>query len=278
MDLTPAFWSFWEAARDKPPADQVRLFEERVRGPNATVYEGILGKVTIPVEELIPRSLQTSKPFEGAMRTLSAQLSRELPAQLGLFRDTFPDFECSTPVYFVYSAGTFDGATRTVGGGNALLFGIDVIARLDEALTPLVIHELFHVHQDRLVPDAPERFYWAMWQEGLATYVSRRLSPDLPEEKACCLPALPETIGALSRIVPEALSLLDSERPEDYARYFLGGRSGEIPSRTGYYLGYLVAQDLGASRSLRELAAMEPSAVRPLLEASLRKRLPSQTP
>lgn len=277
-DLTPSFWSFWDEARDKAPAEQVRLFEEVVQKPNSAVYAGILARVPMPLDELVPRSIERSRPVEGAMRTVSAQLKGELPAQLALSRREFPDFQCSTPVYFVYSAGAFDGATRQVGGQTALLFGIDVIASLGEALPPLVVHELFHVHHARLAPDAPDLFYWAMWREGLATYVSRRLNPDLPEEKACCMPAVPETVAVLPKIVPEALSLLDSGKQEEYARYFLGGAQGDIPRRSGYYLGYLVAQDLGRSHSLRELAALSPAEVRPLLEAALRARAPRASP
>jgi uncharacterized protein YjaZ len=65
--------------------------------------------------------------------------------------------------------------------------------------------------------------------------------------------------------------LLDSTRRDDYARYFLGGVDQDIPVRSGYYLGYLVARDLGETRSLAELARMTPGVVRPLLEQALRR-------
>jgi hypothetical protein len=48
---------------------------------------------------------------------------------LGLFRESFPDFRCTTPVYFLFAAGALDGATRQVGGRSALLFGLDLVAR-----------------------------------------------------------------------------------------------------------------------------------------------------
>jgi hypothetical protein len=62
---------------------------------------------------------------------------------------------------------------------------------------------------------------------------------------------------------------LDSEQPEDYARYLLGGTT-DIPARSGYYFGYRVAAELARDRSLRELALLQPEIVRPLMEASLR--------
>jgi hypothetical protein len=60
------------------------------------------------------------------------------------------------------------------------------------------------------------------------------------------------------RLAVEALRLLDSEKPEDYALFFLGGNQPDIPSRSGYYLGYRIASEADKTRSLAELATMKP--------------------
>jgi hypothetical protein len=39
----------------------------------------------------------------------------------------------------------------------------------------------------------------------------------------------------------------------------------------GYYLGYLVAADLGKTRTLKELAALKPAEVKPLIDQSLER-------
>lgn len=269
-DLMPAFWRYWEAARNAAPAEQVRLFEEMLRAPNAAVYDGVLRGLPIATDELVPRAIGRLRPVEATVRALSGQLAAELPRQLALFRQSFPDFRCTPPVYFLFSAGAFDGATRQVGGQTALLFGLDVVAQVHgERLSPLVVHELFHVHHDAVVPAAPEKLYWAVWKEGLATYVSRRLNPDLPEAQICCLPDSAAVSAAFPTLLPDLLARLDSERHEDYARYLLGG-STDIPARSGYDLGYRIAGQLGASRSLAELARLQPEVVRPLVESALR--------
>lgn len=269
-DLMPGFWLYWEAARDAAPAEQVRLFEEMLREPNAAVYDGVLRGLPMATEELVPRAIGQLRPVEATVRTLSGQLAAQLPRQLALFREAFPDFRCTPPVYFLFSAGAFDGATRQVGGHTALLFGLDVVAQVHgELLTPLVVHELFHVHHDAMVPSAPEKLYWAVWKEGLATYVSRRLNPEVPESRICCLPDTAAVSAALPTLIPELLSRLDSERSEDYARYLLGGAT-DIPARSGYDLGYRVASRLGETRSLAELARLTPAEVRPLVESALR--------
>ncbi len=276
-DLMPAFWTFWAAAQSQPGAEQYRLFQQIVERPSAAVYEGIFHQATKPPAEFVPRSLEKVPEIEGAMRELSARLSKDLPGELGAFRKSFPRFRCSTPVYFVYSAGAFDGATREVDGKTALLFGLDVIARLKEDLAPLVVHELFHVYHGEAMAEDPETFGWALWAEGLATYVSRRLNPEVPEQQVCCLPPIGPARAALDRTAPEALKLLDSEKREDYARYFLGGAAAlDIPSRSGYYLGYLIATEAGKTRTLEQLADLTPAEARALEVVEL-ERL-SRTP
>jgi hypothetical protein len=270
-DLMPAFWSFWEKARGQEPSRQFRLFEALVQQPNAAVYEGVFHGAPKPPAEFVPDALARVPELEARMRALSSRLATELPRELDAFRKAFPKFRCSVPVYFVFSGGAFDGATREVSGTTALMFGLDVIARLDEELSPLVVHELFHVYHGQVVPDAPETVSWGLWEEGLATYVSRKLNPQVPEQKACCLPPLETMKGELPRVAADLLGRLDSSEKSDYARYFLGGQTLDIPPRSGYYLGYLVASEAGKTRSLEELAALPPPEVRSLEEKELRR-------
>jgi hypothetical protein len=269
-DLMPAFWSFWEKARGLPPEEQFRLFDATVIQPNAAVYAGIFEEVPKPPAEFVPASFDRVPAIESSMRALSARLTADLPAELAAFRRTFPKFRCAVPVYFLYSAGAFDGATRDVAGKESLMFGLDVIARLEEELSPLVAHELFHVYHGEAVDEESKAFSWSMWEEGLASYVSRRLNPALPEEKICCLPQIDR--ADLPKIAAAALGLLDSESREDYARYFLGGqKESEVPARSGYYLGYLVASEAGKTHTLEELAAWSPRQVRAAAEKTLRQ-------
>ena len=270
-DLMPSFWSYWDAAKGLPRDEQVRLFQERVMGSNAAVYAGVFKAVPKPVPQIVGESLDGMPAIEAGMRALSGRLSEELPRQIARFREAFPGFRCETATYFLYSAGAFDGATREVSGKEALMFGLDVIARLKEPLSPLFTHELFHVYHAERVPNAPETFYWQMWEEGLASYVSGRLNPGEP---ACCLPPAPAIDAALPKIAAGALERLDSEKPEDYRRYFLGGNEKiDIPQRSGYVLGERTAAEAGRTRSLEELADLQPAAVRRLVESELRRML-----
>ena len=267
----PAFWKYWDAAKTLPPAEQERLFVQRVIAANEAVYDGVFHEAPIPVPEIVADGLSKMPEIETTMRELSGRLSTELPREISRFREAFPKFRCGTDVYFLFSAGAFDGGTRDVSGQEALLFGIAVIAKLKEPLSPLVSHELFHVYHGERFPKAPEAFYWQMWEEGLASYVSRRLNPDVPESQVCCLSPAAEIDAVREKVVGGALERLDSEKPDDYRRYFLGGKETiDIPHRSGYLLGYRIAAEAGKTRTLEQLAELPPAEVRKLIESGLR--------
>ena len=245
--------------------------------PNAAVYDGAFHGAPVPVAKFVGDALAKVPAIEPDMRELSGRLSAELPRQITRFRETFPRFQCDTAVYFLYAAGAFDGATREVSGKDALMFGLDTIARLKEPLSPLFAHELFHVYHAERIPKPPEAFYWQMWEEGLASYVSRRLNPDVPESQVCCVPPAEAVDAVLAKVVTGALERLDSAKEDDYRRYFLGGEEAiDIPRRSGYVLGYRIAAEAGKTRSLEELAELPPDQVRKLVESGL-KRMERET-
>src|SRR5205085_1896277 len=88
-------------------------------------------------------------------KALSASLGRELPATDARFREAFPDFAYDGEVFFLVSLGGMDGGLREVHGRMALLFGVDIIARVyggDAKLSAFFHHELFHLYH-RQFPD-----------------------------------------------------------------------------------------------------------------------------
>ena len=110
------------------------------------------------------------------------------------FSRSFPDFSCSIHVAFGNSLLHFDGNVSGNKGNRRLLFGIDMIALLHNAkdLPTLFSHELFHVyHQQvlgRLIPKDDSVTWWAMWEEGLATYVSMRMNAPAAEQDVLWFP------------------------------------------------------------------------------------------
>ena len=71
-------------------------------------------------------------------------------------------------------------------------------------------------------------------------------------------------------IVEEILERFDSTSSDTYARFLSYGDQGDIPGRTGYMAGYLAAKQLGATRTLAELASLHGDSLREPLRAALR--------
>jgi hypothetical protein len=282
VNLMPAFWKFWEAAGDQPPIAQLSLFEAMVVEKDPEVYrESVLrpGRDESNLKTQIAGFLAGAPANIAAMRELSDSLETDLPAYLSGFRKEFPDFACRNPIYFLVSLGAFDGGVRTVSGAPALLFGVDVTARIHppEELGAFFDHELFHMYHRQLTGVAGtggDPLYRALWEEGLATYVSGVLNPRVSES---AILGRPEDLAErakplLPQIARELFRNMDSTSPDLYAAFFLGnGEGSDFPPRSGYYVGYLIARQLGQKHTLQQLARMNGDALRSAVRRTLEK-------
>ena len=116
-----------------------------------------------------------------------------------------------------------------------------------------------------------------LWAEGLATYVSKRLTPGATLGDALLLPPDLEAKARpkLAEITRRLLQHLD--RP-DLATFNLlftyGGpqpAAAGLPARSGYYVGYLVAAELGRGRTIDQLAHLKGPALYQMIRATLTK-------
>ena len=197
------------------------------------------------------------------------------------FLKEFPDFRCDTLVAYGPSLFHFDGHVYDSPQGEArLLFGVDLISMIHTgASTPAFFHhELFHIHHSEVLGDAEPSdneppVWWALWREGLATYVSQRMNPGLSLQEVLWFPADLAEKAAPRRAEIAARMLADLEGKNDrYAAYFLAGSGPDgLPARSGYYMGYLLAREVGDGRSLSELTRMKPDEVRRAVEQFLRR-------
>jgi len=290
IDTMPVYWQFWEVARDKPVAEQSELFQKMVAAKYPELYT--VEVLNLDTDKSLHDALNTryvgtyerNRPYVDAMRKVSSEMRAQLDGYLASFRKEFPDFDYRGRIYFLDSLNSFDGGTRPVQGKEALLFGLDTIARINPPgadVSPFFHHELFHVYQSQFAggegdgSNAP--LYRSLWGEGLAVYVSHVLHPQAPEEQIFGRPVeMPERARAvLPQLAHEFREKMDSTSRVDYARYFLGRRPAEadsatIPPRAGYYLGYLVAAELAKKHDLLWLAHAKPSALHGEIEKALR--------
>jgi hypothetical protein len=279
----PDFRKFWAQARDKDQATQVKLFQKMVSDPHPEVYNrDVLGgppdqpfAATLPGR--YPAIQAMVQPKMDLVLRLSRQIGKDLPRYESNFRKTFPDLNYTGRIYFMYSLGAFDGGTRTVQGKEALLFGLDMIAFVygEEAdPEPFFHHELFHIYHSQFFGEG-ETIAAALWREGLATYVAHALNPKAAGVNLFGIPRnTPDrTQAELARYAGALRAVLNSEKKDDYNRYFMGGmdEKAETPARSGYYIGYRVAERLAKRHSLQELAHTPLAQLLPEIEQALKE-------
>jgi hypothetical protein len=187
------------------------------------------------------------------------------------FIQTFADFSCATEVEFGPSLLKFDGHPVEFDGKSHLLFGVDVIAAVHEPadMPAFFDHEIFHLYHRQVIgAQAPQGeddpAWWTMWVEGLATYVSQRMNPELNAQQVLWSPKNMVARMQLEQVRAAKLMLLDIDKTgSDADRWFLAGQTVEgLPPRAGYYLGYLFAKWAGDGEALPVLARMAPKKVR----------------
>jgi len=264
QNIAGDFVAVFDATAGEQPNARVAAFKRdvAVRFPAFYGIERFEGSYSREQQDArIARAFEQFPRIRDAYVGKVAQFDRELDRNLDSFRAAFPDFEFSTPVVLLHSLGELDGGPRELEGRTYLVFGADVMAWVhdwdDEA--PFFHHELFHVHHDRFFEEC-EALWCALWAEGLAVYVASRLNPDAGEP--ALLLTYPDDMAEATRrqLKPSLAHLqtvLSSTDEDVYSALFNAEQDDTgLPPRRGYYLGYLVAQELGRERSLPELAEL----------------------
>jgi len=278
QNLMPEFSAFVAATDDLEPRARAAAFVERFAAKHPDFYsEQLFGsrpKLLEPAERLFDP--QRAPKYPGARpialddvlatgRTITADYAR-IEAT---FRKAFPDYRCETPITFGVSLYMFDGnLTSDIPGKSQMRFGVEMISLLHPAreLPAFFHHELFHIYQAQQIgadmpSDATQPVSWALWSEGLATYVSWKLNPTLTASEIFWIPRDME--AQLQPKLAEAARLMraDLDGHEGYSRWFMGSSNPPgLPIRSGYYLGYLMAKQLDRG-DLAALARMPPKQV-----------------
>jgi hypothetical protein len=282
VDAAEGCADFWRRASGASPQEQARAFEDLLRKPHPTLYTTDVLGLDAPLSKSVPERLakiaSRFRPEPARVDEVRRTLDADLEDAAAQFRKTFPDFVAKRPVSVVCSLGAFDGGTRKVEGKSMLLFGPDVIAAIRPRgfnLRPFLEHELFHVHHEALHPDAPENVAQSLWEEGLATYVSAALNPGATHDEVSVPDALvAEGTPRIPELAGRLLAHLDDPATGPvYKQFFYGSTetNPEVPPRSGYLVGWRIAEALGRTRSLAQLAALTPAESRSLVERALRE-------
>jgi hypothetical protein len=272
VDLTEKFDRFVMATKSMPDEQRIVAFEAQI-GP---IANGFYSRERRPhgYDFRILVQLKTYPERRAATLDVSRRFNQLFAPARRHFEAEFGRVISNQPVFVLDSLGELDGGIRELNGHSTLLFGADVIAEFHagQDMTAFFYHELFHLYHEPNVANCLT-VRCSLWAEGLATYVSSRLAPDAGDDEL--LLNLPEPIrpavdanrhGAVCAIVRR----LDSETNGDFSALFQGDdRLDGFPARMGYYIGYLVASDIGRTHNIHQMAAMSLAEARPLIDASL---------
>jgi hypothetical protein len=279
VDLTPAFAAAWERTAAMPEAERVEAFDAAFATVLPGFYDPARFKSPEGAERYRARLLKSLAAFPAAragIEDVSHRFSGMFQPAIASFEARFGPMTGYPPVYLVHSLGEFDGGTRDLPQGSRLLFGADVIARIHAGhdIQPFFHHELFHIYHARAFHDC-EAVWCSLWEEGLAVYVASQLNPHASDDELLLTvpePIRPEVEADRAAAVCAVAQRLDSTDEKDLSALFSSGRlSAGLPPRFGYYVGFLVAGELGKTRSLEQLAKLDREQARPLVEAALHR-------
>lgn len=281
VDLMPEFWHVVSATRDRPPEQQVEAFRTALVDQHASLFgeTGLGFDSAAQLDSAILQSLAAARGDEVSMRAMVDLLETRFPSYLRTFRAAFPDFRCDYTVYITPSLNRLDGAGRVVDNQPALIFGADVIARGHSAddLGVFVDHELLHRYHSQVAGFSDDKgqhevIWRALWAEGLATYVSMKLNPPASMQDALFVPKdlVKRSQSLLPRLIADLQPKLDQVDPDFFSKFFqYYGPAATPPSRVGYYIGALAAQDMAERQPLSALVHMQAGAVRAELSEAL---------
>jgi hypothetical protein len=256
--VMPAFWSVMDTAEAR-----AARFRQNILEPNRDLYGPV---VPVSADFSIEEYLSRLDPLLPVMREVDVRMHREIvAAQQQLYARVGNPVPMT--IYIAPSLFTSNGQVRVVDDHPVVMFGVDVQAYAELELLPAVsrydmrayiAHELFHGHHYGVNEEMrraanslfdttnPAPLYLNLWIEGLATCASMSMDGDGSIERALMSERLPRELPpVLPALAQEMAAKLDSRSLEDTRDFFwMGGERKDIPPRSAYGVGTLVADDI----------------------------------
>jgi hypothetical protein len=280
-DLTPDFWRFWDAAQKQPTARQAQLWQEIYVAPHQRVFDDLATpcKDQFDADWFRANYLKDLPQLVPAIRSMVADLPRQLDEANRRFVKSFPDMRWSGDVYVMAAGFCFNGRAQKIQGRDAMLFGVDTMAALGQKdLIPTMHHELFHRYHRQFFEFEGSSGYplWTtLWAEGLATYVAEELNPSASETDLGMVPLgmARKVDDRRAELAADFLRRFESTAEQDATVYFNDANSQDafVPARAGYQLGVLVVRDLLKRESLQTMARWSRVEARPRIRTALER-------
>lgn len=266
----PAFWRAYGAPHEGSFEDRGRALIATYFMPHAATYRDAgVGRVDLA------RWLAVFDPMAPAVRRLSDGFAAIWSTHAARFARALPDFDTATPVTILVSFLQFDARVRLAGDRVGLFVGLDGVMRFGADLAVLLAHECFHLYHHQVNPTlilpGGDPLWLGVWKEGLAVHASATLDPGAAAAAALLgETALAQADGALiRRIAGEMLPVLEETAGAARHRFLGYGGGGDIPSRSGYLIGWRIVQRVAAGRDLAVLARIPAREARALVREGM---------
>ncbi|KPZ72133.1 hypothetical protein AN394_01880 [Pseudoalteromonas sp. P1-26] len=214
INLADDFYTLYQSSNTLTAENRAEQFSQHFTSQFAPFYS----------DKSFLKAIAGFSAIEEVYHSKNKHLSKDLNSSMESFIATFPDFKSETPIYILHSLGRFNGATRELNGKSYLMFGVDLMAKYHtwKNDTPFFHHELFHVYHEKLF-QCKDELWCSIWTEGLATYVSYKLTPSASDDELML--NIPSNL--VKKIRSRQLdSLVDlkkkfySKKPEIYSSFF----------------------------------------------------------
>jgi hypothetical protein len=293
----PAYWHFVQLDSHPERGFDVPLFRAEVIDPNKEVFSAVAGRSL--KDGSVSRMVRSLAGKAEQLHRVDAEFPDRLDKAWQRFAAKSPDLRPGATVFLLPAPrADVGGAVRPLGERDAVVFGAEEIALTLGSKTGfdvLTHHEMTHLYHIQVNPEmrrmtaevymppyAPgsAKLYQVVWLEGLAVYWSKVLNPSAPDKEVLVSATLAENVRAKwPRVGTDLRQHLDSSKKEDIDAFMFGGNTGgRFPSRTGYYVGMLVAEQLAKKYPFPKLCRLAGPELRAEMDGALRELEKSPIP
>jgi hypothetical protein len=263
------------ALEQDDPAASAASLTSQVLNAHPDLYFGFL---ELPRDYEPTEYIRNVRPYLASMERIAAAAADAL-APVAAQLEGVVGVPVEADIYVAPSFFKTNGQVRPVGSGQTVLLGVDVQAYANAELMPRqphtdvhawIAHELFHAQHYSLNPEIrqaaaalfdprnPPPVYMNLWIEGLATCASLEVAPQSSTASALMSDRLAEVERPVLRQVAQELfdkraSTAETDR-RDY--FWLSTGRSDIPARSAYAVGLLVADHVVRSLGLRRASAL----------------------
>jgi hypothetical protein len=275
VNMVDDFLVYYEAAKDRPDS-RPALWDARLESKhpdffNQVIYRNFKDRQRAEHKAYCLTSFWTEvAPKIDALRRVNADAEKRLLVLRERFAETFDDFDPRTDFYLTVSF-SFIGKVADLNGKPTLALSLDRFALGDVEFDITAMHEMFHLYHGKTFSTAGAA-YRALWEEGLATYVSSVLVPGQRDRVYLhfAVEKMNECARLQAALSADLVAHLTDPDPVFRRRYFgAEANATRVPPEAGYYVGYRLCERLAKDRSLKDLARLSAdearAALRPLL-------------